>query len=606
MRTRFLYGNAALAALFAATPAFAEFCGSFCDSTDRAGRAFQAMNSVVAYGPGSATAVRVWVPHLLDDGTSLQNGTAAQIVDGRVMGANTAFSSAAFDPRIVISFGTARETDVLGGFTSNNIEVFEPTAGVSNTVGAMLPDGRLLWRANFNSGVGQNNIETFDLVPGAQTPIVEPDSGDPILFGDGIDATPGSVFLGTPGAIALDSDTMFVGNTTFSSAAPVDAPVGCNIYEYSGAAVAAVTPLRTYSQAGAETFANANGVPVDTGDGRQTQPVLTKIGSNSYYVAFGINDTTVGGSGRPAILVVDKFYDATSPGTFDGFTGAVAILPPTGWRFVDHQATGGGSGPFEGSHFDINSSGDVVALIESTQSIPSYAIIYYDSVLSGENVTGYAAGVIIADAGPIDTVADNLAGPILVDPNIPDAYINAISGASINDRGNIAFTATYDTGIPFDANDPNSATIWDTAAYLYKGGTLHQVLRENDVIGSTLSGQAEVTIGLIPQEGSDSMFGASLANTADVMAINFRASPNDGRGVAVPSRGVAMVAVGHIGDVDFSGNVGLADLSALLTGFGTSFLTAVYDPQADFDLDGFIGLADLSFLLTNFGLSVTP
>lgn len=607
MLRRFLIGGAAMFALAGASTSLAEFCGAFCDSSDRAGRVFEAGTSAIAYGGGSSRAVRTWVPHLIDSTSSLMNGTAVAIVDGRILGANTSFSTAgAFDPRTVLTMGTAREYDENGGYTSNNIIVFESST-LSDTLGEMLPDGRLVWRANF--GTGQNNLETHAAYPGEQTPIVEPSAGDPILSGDGIDGNAGSVFTGSPSAIALNSSTMFVGNTNFSSASPVDVPVGCNIWQYSGAALPADTPLRTYSQAGAEAYANANGVPIVAGNGRQTQPALTRVG-NLFYVAFGVNDTTLGGSGRPAIIVIDAYYDVNSPGTFDGFTGAVNIKPPTGYRFVDHQATGGGSNVFENRHFDLNADGDIVALVESQQSVPSYAVLLYQAQKTGDVITGYDAPITIADAGPIDNVNDGLVGPILADPNIPDSYINAISGASINNRGNIAFTATYDTGIPIDPNDPNSPTFWDTAAYFYAGadGTLHQVLREFDTIQSSYSGAPALLLGLIPQEGSDSFFGSSLADDADVMVLNFRANPNDNllRGVGVPSRGTAVVAVGHIGDVDLNGGVDLADLSALLTSYGTSFLSQFYDPQADFDLDGSIGLADLSFLLTNYGSSVAP
>lgn len=55
------------------------------------------------------------------------------------------------------------------------------------------------------------------------------------------------------------------------------------------------------------------------------------------------------------------------------------------------------------------------------------------------------------------------------------------------------------------------------------------------------------------------------------------------------------------GDIDCDGYVGLADLSALLTAYGTCKGDPFYDPQADLDQDGCVGLPDLSILLTNFG-----
>lgn len=597
MNRRFLIGGAALGALAAAAaPTFAEFCGAFCDSSNRAGRVFEAYPSDVAMGAGATRWVRTWLPHLIDTGSSLQNGTAVAIVDGRIVGANTSFSTGAFDPRTVIIFGTARQLDSLGGFTSNDIIVFEPS-NLSNTVGDMLPDGRLAWRANF--GTGQNNLETLAITPDQQTPLPEPDAGDKILAaGPGIDGAAGSVFLGTPAAIVLDASTMFVGNTNFD-AGTGDVPSGTNIFMYAGTAVPAATPFRTYSQAGAETYANANGLSIPAGNGRQTQPVLARVG-DLYYVAFGVNDTAAGGSARPAMIVVDAFYDVNDPGAFDGFTGAVNIQAPAGWRYVDHQATGGGTGVFEGNHFTMNSAGDIAALIESDQSVPTYAVLYYEAIKSGDVITGYAAPVTIADAGPLATVNDGLVGPIILPDN---TIIRTISGVSINDRGNIAFNATYDTGIPVDPEDPEGDTFWDTAVYIYiaSEATLHQVLREFDLIQSSYSGAPGLLMGLLPTTGSDAFFGSSLARSADVIAVNFRPNSNDLPDVGVPSRGVAVIAVGHVGDVNFDGFVGLGDLSSFLSSFGASFLTGAYNPQADFDLDGVVGLSDLSLLLTNFG-----
>ena len=79
---------------------------------------------------------------------------------------------------------------------------------------------------------------------------------------------------------------------------------------------------------------------------------------------------------------------------------------------------------------------------------------------------------------------DTLGGPIMLDDGMGGLIaINAISGVGINDAGNVGFAATWDTGeVDPDTGDP----ILESAAYFYDAATasLHQVLREGDVIGT--------------------------------------------------------------------------------------------------------------------------
>ncbi|MEP0845307.1 MAG: hypothetical protein HRF50_00640 [Phycisphaerae bacterium] len=56
------------------------------------------------------------------------------------------------------------------------------------------------------------------------------------------------------------------------------------------------------------------------------------------------------------------------------------------------------------------------------------------------------------------------------------------------------------------------------------------------------------------------------------------------------------------GDLDGDGDVDLADLSQLLSAFGTCDEDNAFDPAADLDGDGCVGLADLSALLTAYGI----
>ncbi len=601
MLKRFLVAGTVVSVLGTTGAALARDCGTDCDNTGRAGRVYDANPSVVAAGSGSARTVRVWTPFLIDTGRMLLNPAVVQVVDGRALGAATMFVGGGDTPGVV-AFGTADELDSVGTYTSNDLMIAEQDIGLSDTIGEMLDDGTVVFRANFRSSPPQNNLEWSQAVPSFQTPVPPPAAGTKILnpTAPGIDGTAGSVFLGTPAAIEGGSD-FYVGDTNFD-AGTGNVPSAVNIWDYDNTFQNPATPDFSYTQTAGFTFANGIcGNCIDNvADVRQTQPVFAKV-NNNYYVAFGINDTHNGGSARPALLVVDKF----APGAFDAYTGAIGILPPAGFVFVDHQATGGGSNVFESNHFEINSSGQIAALVESTASVPSHAVVLYEPILTAGVITGYAAPVVIADAGPIDTITDGLAGPIpIFDPNDPNGppieYINSISAVGINDRGNIAFSAIYDTGVPFDPNDPNSPTIWDSAAYLYtdNDSTLHQVLRENDLLDN---GPNDLIVGLIAQEDSDSFYGRSLADKADVLAVNFRPSDDINLG---GSRGTAMVIVGHVGDVNLDGAVNLTDLSLLLVAFGSSFGTPSYDPQADLNLDGTINLDDLSLLLVVFGQNV--
>jgi len=613
MLKRVVMGSAVVALVATlGAPLLAEDCGELCDTTLRQGRVFDTAPSVVVYGSGDSELVRTWIPFLLDDETALLNNSLCRIVEGRILGAVTTYS---MDPMAVVLFGTADLYDDVGTYTSNDIVVLED-AGCSDTVGQMLADGSLIWRANY-CGSTQNNLEWELCHAGQQTPVQEPNAGQKILQGPGIDGTTGNAYLSTPGAEA-NGDRIYVGNSNFDGFTG-DIPRGVNIWDYDPGVgpSSSQLPDYTYLQSAAETFANANGVPCDPGDGRQTQPFLKKVG-DVHYVVFGINDTNNGGSGRPAMFAVDAFEDN------DGFVGAIPIVADSGWRFIDHQANGGGSNVYENSHFDMNASGDIVALTESwdpndpnapqdPNDVPTYQVVLYRAITSGGRITGYQDPVIIADAGPLETrPEDELVGPYgyYFDPNDPGTWNwdNAISGVGINDCGNVAFVGLYDTDEPFDPNDPNSATRWDDAVYFYKAGTdtLHQVLRENDMIVYTnQAGTEEVKLALGPiaREDGDAFMGANLADDADVLAVNFRSNRNQLEGF---SRGVAVVAVGHVGDVDFDYQVKLGDLAALLGAYNSTLGTPSYDSQCDFDLDGDVDLGDLAELLGSYNSNYCP
>ena len=591
--------------LVTGSAAYAWDCSTDCDTTLRQGRVFEAWDSAVVYGGANAKLIRTWIPLMIDDGGSLLENTAVQIINTRILGGTSVYSTAG-GMQALASFGMV-DFD-FSGFDpvgSNNLYIYE-ASGYSDALGQILNDGRFVWRANY-AGTAQNGLEWAACVPNQLTPIPEPDEGEQIIEGPGITGQSGNAYIGTPAAIA-NGTKMFVGNTNFDGGSG-DIPNAVNIWDYDAAVGPSDSqnPDYSYLQGDAETFLNANGVACDPGDGRQSQPIFANVGG-VFYVVFGANDTNEGGSARPGMFVVDAFEDG------DGFTGAVAVLPPTGYFFVDHQATGGGSNVYENNHFEMNSNGQLVVLAEKITEdptdptdAPSWRVLLYNPVIDGSRITGFAAPVLIADAGPDDQKPeDSLAGPYYYDdPNDPDdivTWYNSISGVGINDLGNVAFTATYDTGVPFDPNDPESPTIWNNAAYFWDADTdtLHQVLREDDVVTYDNEGApVAVQLGLISREDSDAFMGASLADDADVIAVNFRSHDDVELG---GSRGVVVIAIGHTGDVDFDGDVDLSDLAALLGGYGSQFGTDPdYDSQADFDLDGDIDLADLAELLGAYG-----
>jgi hypothetical protein len=607
MLKRFVMGTAVVATcVMLGASAYAWDCSTDCDTSLRQGRVFEAWDSSVVYGSGGAKLTRTWIPLLIDDGGPLLEDTVVRIVDNRIFGGVSLYSSTG-GINGVVCFGMV-DYDFTGfdPVGSNDIVIYE-ASGYGDTVGRLLGDGRLVWRANY-AGTAQNGLEWAQCVPNQLTPIPEPEEGEQILAGPGINGQLGTAYIGTPGAIEHGAN-MYVGNTNFDGFSG-DIPRAVNIWDYDPTAgpSPSQTPDYSYTQAGAEAFCNANGVACDADDGRQTQPVFALV-EGVYYVVFGANDTDNGGSARPGLFCVDAFEDG------DDYTGAIAVLPPAGYRFVDHQANGGGSNVYENNHFEMNSSGQLAALAEKITAdptdpndAPTWRALLYNPVISAGRIVGYNSPILVADAGPDDLLPDDgLAGPFYWDdPNDPNnivTWYNSISGVGINDRGNLAFTATYDTGVPFDPNDPNSPTIWNNAAYFWDAGTntLHQVLREEDIVTYDNGGSPiAVQLGLISREDSDAFMGSSLAKDADVLAVNFRPYTEDL--VLGNARGVAVVAVGHNGDVDFDGDVDLSDLAALLSAYGSQFGTSPnYDPQSDYDLDGDVDLADLAELLGSYG-----
>ncbi|MFO0839683.1 MAG: hypothetical protein U1D55_14295 [Phycisphaerae bacterium] len=556
----------------------AAFAADF-DPTGKAGRVMDIRPSVVIYGADSPVPVRRWTPWVLDDASSALNHAVVQVVRGRIFGGASSFSSTG-GPKLLFSFGTADQLDAASTFSSNDVLVAESVGNQSDTVGDMLPDGSIVFRSNFAGGVpiAQNNLEWVPALPNAQNIPVA--IGNEILTGPGLSgAAAGSAFLGIPGALAINNTRFWVGNTNFSATVPADVPIGCNIWLYivGGGPLAVGAPTYTYTQAGAELLAG-----IAAGNGRQTQPKLNRVNGVNY-VIFGIGDGAVGagGSARPLMMVVDAYEDA------DAFTGAVTFTPPAGYRFVDHQATGGTQSPFQNARFSMNDRGQIAIAAESIATPPGDLLLRYDPIFGVTGrIIGYNPPVTIADAvAPGSAIPDTIADGFIVANNgaIPPVYFLTFSGIGINNAGNIAFTGNYD-----------AAGVGRTAVYMYRnaGASLHQITAQLDVI---TFGPNSLTMNVFPQDASDAFFGPSLAAAANVMAMPFR----DDSLVVGDFRGVLVLAFGHIGDVNFDGHVGESDLGVLLGSWQAQIGDNNYDPQADFNNDGRIDEADLGALLGN-------
>ncbi len=556
------------------------------DLTGIAGQVEDSVSSIPVTPPAATPlTVRRTMPWLLPDFSSLQDNAVVRVVDGEVLGALTTFSNT--NDNQVAYFGTVDMLDANGGMSSNNVVVDEFPNAISNIAGQMLGDGRLIYRALFNSGAGQNNLEWVDGDVFSQQPpaFTEPASGTPILTGNGIDGAAGSAFLGTPAAIENDSGGFFVAMTGFDSFTG-DIVNGVSIWDYNGAPLPANTPSYSYTQNDAFAWATAAGAVIDeTGDTRQSQPSLALV-DNVRYVIFGVGDSdfpaggATGGTGgrRPLILCVDAYEDG------NGFTDAVALLPRAGEMFVAFQATGsaaGGADTLHNKHFDMNSSGQLVVVAETTDVDPTVrtqSVLLYEPVFTAGRITGFTGPTVIADTGGV--VADNLLGTGFTAP--------AISGVGIDNAGNIAFTARYDAG----GGTPASAV------YLYAAsqGALHQLVLEEELVGTAPDPQVRVgrfaTGNTGVSDGAADCFNAlGLADEPDadgrvVLAVPFRDSagtdPNtdDIRGVIVLQVEVPSGCV-CVWDIDGDCDTDFNDLVALLAGYGTT-----YDFQ---DLVGLLG-----------------
>jgi hypothetical protein len=615
------------------------------DPTGQAGR-FNSLRPAMLVGGagGSFAPSRVYVPVILDEDDGLMNSPGVQnnsALNNTPFGAWTTFSGTATSPpiKVVGAFGTTDASNPGGG--SNDVFLSEGAITASNTIGQLVRDGTLVYRANFNSAVPQNNLEVRQIMWPMNTPGGSITGSSPNrVFGAfaGIDNLPGGTAqLGTPGADRFNGD-LYSGVATFNSGTAAVANA-VNVYKNLGNDPLAPQDLWLQDNVILPTLPGPTPALSET---RQTQPTVQTVnlpnGTQALYTAFGVGfSPATGGSGapyssgsaRPIYFIVDEVNGANYG---DGFAFIDAdgdndldIANP-GVRFIDHQATGGGASPFVGRQFDMNSRGQVAALYEDRSVVPRvYEVRLFNPVFSGagDRITGYSAPITVARSGQdgiveeLQTVGGTPAGPIFLVP---------FGGVAIDEAGRVAFTAvTEKLEVPAGAglirlqNTTNDVMVWEPCTR-----SLHSVLQGGQN-GDTFTSNngVELSLGVFPvDQSSDAFTGAGFSDLGGHIAVAFRNNSDEGGvdrdtdglldqggslspGLATEAsvRGLAVLTLGDFtrscpSDTNGDGLVNFADLNAILANFGASGASIVC---IDSNNDNLINFADLNAVLAAFG-----
>ncbi len=658
-------------------------CGSLAtaydyDTTGKAGLFNTTkMGTLVKGAGGSFDAVRVFAPHILDETDGQYNAVAVQNVGGNPVGVVTTFlGGAAAASRSITVLGTIDNTAAPCGFFSplGSNDVILDENDTSDSLGTFLPDGTIVFRENF-AGVQQNNIAFETGIVGIAAQPCAPDNlPTNKVFGNfcGIDALSGvgSVFLGTPGALR-NAGVVWTGVTTFNNGTTGSPPCGglTGTGVWTGTGADPNAPLAFW-------LASATPLPVtvpttDADEVRQTQPVIrminTPAGGTMPYAVFGVGFSAgmvtptplSGGSARPVYFAVDEI---SGGGLFDANTVYIEADKALGMqagnrpgdagydinntlptsRFIDHQATGGGAGPFVNSQFDMNNKGEIVTLWEDLNTTPRVTQVrLYRPIWNAANtrIIGYQSPVVIAD---------NVADPFIVDtlqttgaaPTFTLANLVPFSGVSIADTSAIAYVAVTEKFEAFRDLDMNPATpdnvvLLNTTNGLYyvepTTGSTHEIVRGGQtgdiLLDTSAAGQRDLHVGaFFVDTNSDSFQREGLSDDGQWLAVTFRDGGNENatdqdldmfadlggwlkvRGSAAMTgetsvRGTLMINVGAFtatpacpGDVNGDGMVGLADIAGITSCWNQP---ASCNPGADQDGNGVIGLSDIALVTGN-------
>ncbi len=215
-------------------------------------------------------------------------------------------------------------------------------------------------------------------------------------------------------------------------------------------------------------------------------------------------------------------------------------------------------------------------------------------------------------------------------------YHNSVRGLALDGAGGVYITGSIDPdGDRSNGNDnfytvkrdaQTGALLW-THSYgancLYCSDVPGDVIADDAgnvfLVGSTSSPPYSADMILFVLDGVDGIeldrgvVSGDATQSASARILRFDPDWNlriGGGFYDVNSGAIEMAVVNYAsmafmaGDVDRDGDVDLADLSRLLTAFGSCEGSGAFDLSADVDASGCVDLADLSSLLTEFGTGV--
>lgn len=266
---------------------------------------------------------------------------------------------------------------------------------------------------------------------------------------------------------------------------------------------------------------------------------------------------------------------------------------------------------------EVNTGGPrrVLRAILDIPGTPEHLVVYNAHFKAGGTPDDIATRTVEANALANRVASDQVNGFDLDDDMINEFFPTSflvVGDLNQHDFSGTAIDALLsggDNGLPTNLNDVRMETLLGATI----GGT---------PIVLTFSTQGSFDSRYDYFLASDAVFdtfdanGNGIVNQAELNAAGFVYLSGDDFGLLSSGDVDATTAASDhapvvlhvtlpciVGDLDCDGSVGLADLSALLTAFGTSIGDMGYDPDADIDGSGSVDLGDLSALLTNFGTS---